>query len=294
MTQVLFAAATTPLETDLDANFTELYGRTVGMTGATLALGVGGITPSSWGGAVYSFELANGTRIQAATGATPTLTIGTNSYFNGTNDIYKVTGATTKYVQTAGQHQWSYAASGSAGATVTWTQGMTMDISGNLLLGVTVIGAANANAIMLNAPGGLVYAMHASGTPTGSFYADFFYNGTGIGGITQNGTTGVLYNTTSDYRLKASPTPLAGSGAFIDALKPCTWTWVQDGSAGAGFIAHEFAAVSPTSVAGAKDAIDAEGKPVYQAIDSSSPEVMANIVAELQDLRRRVAALEAH
>lgn len=294
MTQVLFAAATAPLETDLDANFTELYTRTLGMTGTTLALGAGGITPSSWSGAVYAFELANGTRIQAATGGTPTLTLGTNSYFNGTNDIYKITAATTKYVQTVGQHQWSYAGSGTAGGTVSWTQGMTLDLSGNLLLGVTSLALANANALMLNTGGGLAYAMHASGTASGSAYVAFAYNSSLIGSITQSGTTAVLYNTTSDHRLKASPAPLAGSGAFIDALKPCTWTWTQDGSAGAGFIAHEFAAVSPTSVSGTKDAVDGEGKPIYQAMDSSSPEVIANIVAELQDLRRRVALLEGH
>jgi hypothetical protein len=134
---------------------------------------------------------------------------------------------------------------------------------------------------------------HANGTASGETYMGFIYNATKIGSITQSGTTAVLYNTTSDYRLKNNQAPLTGSGAFIDALQPKTWNWAQDGSKGAGFVAHEFAEVSPSSVNGTKDAVDADGKPVYQAMQASSAEVIANLVAEIQDLRKRLAALEA-
>lgn len=67
----------------------------------------------------------------------------------------------------------------------------------------------------------------------------------------------------------------------------------NDRDRAAGFIAHEFAEVSPASVHGEKDAVDAEGKAIYQALDASTPEAIANIVAELQSLRRRVVELEA-
>jgi hypothetical protein len=104
-------------------------------------------------------------------------------------------------------------------------------------------------------------------------------------------TTATTYNTSSDYRLKNNQKPLTGSGEFIDALKPKTWKWVS-GENGAGFIAHEFAEVSPSSVVGEKDAVDENGNPIYQAMQASSPEVMANIIAELQALRKRVKDLE--
>jgi hypothetical protein len=58
-------------------------------------------------------------------------------------------------------------------------------------------------------------------------------------------------------------------------------------------LAHEFAEVSPSSVSGEKDAVDSDGKPVYQAMQASSSEVIANLVAELQSLRARLAALES-
>jgi hypothetical protein len=39
--------------------------------------------------------------------------------------------------------------------------------------------------------------------------------------------------------------------------------------------------------------VDADGKPVYQAMQASTSEVIADLVAEIQDLRKRLAALEA-
>ena len=115
--------------------------------------------------------------------------------------------------------------------------------------------------------------------------------GTSHGSITSNGTS-TAYNTSSDYRLKDNPQPLTNSGAFIDALKPKTWNWKVDGSKGVGFIAHEVQEVSPNSVVGEKDAVDAEGKPIMQAMEYGSAEFIANIIAELQSLRQRVAQLE--
>ena len=51
-------------------------------------------------------------------------------------------------------------------------------------------------------------------------------------------------------------------------------------------------AVSPSSVTGKKDAVDEDGNPILQTMQASSPEVMANVVAELQFLRKRVTSLE--
>jgi hypothetical protein len=120
----------------------------------------------------------------------------------------------------------------------------------------------------------------------------FQYNSGTVGTIITS-TTNTSYNTSSDYRLKDNPQPLTGSGAFIDALQPKTWTWKIDGSSGVGFLAHEAQEVFPQSVHGEKDAIDADGKPIIQSMEYGSAEFIANMVAELQDLRKRVAALEA-
>jgi hypothetical protein len=113
-----------------------------------------------------------------------------------------------------------------------------------------------------------------------------------VGTITTT-SSATAYSTSSDYRLKDNPQPLSGSGTFIDALQPKTWTWKIDGRRGVGFIAHEVQEVSPDSVHGAKDAVDNQDNPVIQAMEYGSAEFIANIVAELQSLRTRVAELES-
>jgi hypothetical protein len=114
-----------------------------------------------------------------------------------------------------------------------------------------------------------------------------FNNGNGnVGSISVTGSA-TAYNTSSDYRLKDNPQPLTNSGAFIDALKPKTWNWKADGSKGVGFIAHEVQEVSPGSVVGGKDGEQ------MQAMEYGSAEFVANIIAELQSLRARIAQLEA-
>ena len=127
---------------------------------------------------------------------------------------------------------------------------------------------------------------------TGTSNAQRFYrNAVQVGTITTT-TTATAYNTSSDYRLKDNQQPLTGSGAFIDALQPKTWDWATNGSKGVGFIAHEVQTVSPNSVVGEKDAVDVDGNPIMQAMEYGSAEFIANIVAELQSLRARVATLE--
>jgi hypothetical protein len=54
-------------------------------------------------------------------------------------------------------------------------------------------------------------------------------------------------------------------------------------------LAHEFKTVYPNSVSGDKDAVAADGKPMYQSMQASTSEVIADLVAEIQSLRKRLA-----
>jgi hypothetical protein len=132
---------------------------------------------------------------------------------------------------------------------------------------------------------------------TTSALAGFYYGNissyTNVGTITTNGSSS-FYNTSSDRRLKTSITTLSSSGSFIDALQPRNFTWINTGLTDTGFIADELQQVVPNAVHGEPNAVDAQGNPVYQQVDSSSPEMVANIIAELQSLRKRVSALESN
>ena len=74
--------------------------------------------------------------------------------------------------------------------------------------------------------------------------------------------------------------------------KPVDYLWIDGGQQARGFLAHEFQEVYASSVTGSKDALDVEGKPVYQAMQAGTSEVIADLVAEIQSLRKRLIALE--
>jgi hypothetical protein len=164
-----------------------------------------------------------------------------------------------------------------------------IDSSGNLLVGTTSNNPAGTQSQFVNQwSGGSKWGASFNQTvssATSYTHINFSTNGTTVGSINANNSA-TSYATSSDYRLKDNQQPLTGSGAFIDALQPKTWEWKADGSRGVGFIAHEVQEVSPSSVVGEKDGEQ------MQAMEYGSAEFIANIIAELQSLRKRVALLE--
>jgi hypothetical protein len=112
-----------------------------------------------------------------------------------------------------------------------------------------------------------------------------------VGSITTN-TLSTLYNTTSDYRLKTVIGKVIDAGSRIDLLEPIEYDW-NTGGRTRGFLAHKFAEVYPNSVNGQKDAVNKDGKPVYQSMQAATSEVIADLIAEIQSLRKRVAQLES-
>lgn len=162
-----------------------------------------------------------------------------------------------------------------------------IDSSGYLLVGTT---SATPNPGFAIYPAGGFSAGNSAGA-TGFEFATFRRSATQIGSITQNGTTAVAYNTSSDYRLKENIQPMQNALAVVQQLNPVTYTWKADGSDGQGFIAHELQKVVPDCVTGEKDAVDADGNPVYQGIDTSF--LVATLTAAIQEQQKMIEALQA-
>jgi len=153
------------------------------------------------------------------------------------------------------------------GTTGTGTEAARIDSSGNLLVGTTAsVPTADGISLYVGTNNYQIIIGHSSSTPSGNSFASFRYNNVAIGSITQNGTTAVAYNTSSDYRLKENIAPMIGALATVAALKPVTYKWKSDGSDGQGFIAHELAEVVPDCVTGVKDAVEEQEYEVTPAV----------------------------
>jgi hypothetical protein len=183
---------------------------------------------------------------------------------------------------------------------------MRIDSSGRLLVGstATTSGGNTISAGGINITASANFGMGIN-MPSGDQFAVLFANGgINVGSIAVTGST-TTYNTSSDYRLKENIAPMIGALATVSALKPVTYTWKIDGSDGQGFIAHELAEVVPDCVTGEKDALNEDGNPQYQGIDTSflvatltaAIQEQQAIITEqslaLQELKSRIEMLEA-
>jgi hypothetical protein len=175
---------------------------------------------------------------------------------------------------------------------------MRIDSDGVLLLGTDVQPITSGESgIALYKPSSGYGRINVGKTASGVLYAlRCYYDGTAVGGITYSDTATALV-TSSDYRLKENITPMTGALAKVQAIKPVTYNWKSDGSSGQGFIAHELAEIVPECVVGEKDAVDEEGNPEYQGINTSF--LVATLTAAIQeqqalinDLTTRLTALE--
>jgi hypothetical protein len=177
----------------------------------------------------------------------------------------------------------------SSDTTSTPTERMRIDSSGRLLVGTISVGYISGYQMTVAHSGTGGAAFKYDGTSETN--AISLQNGNGQVGRIYTSGSNTTYATSSDYRLKENIAPMTGALAKVQSLNPVTYKWKSDGTDGQGFIAHELAEIVPDCVGGEKDAVDADGNPVYQDIDTSF--LVATLTAAIQELSAEVEALKA-
>ena len=106
-----------------------------------------GVTPSAWASIYRAMQVGQAGSLFGMTNDQDRVGLTSNAYFDTTDSRWEYigTGTAMRYEQDGGAHSWHTAASGTANAAISFTQALTLDASGNLLLGVTATDTAGVS-----------------------------------------------------------------------------------------------------------------------------------------------------
>jgi hypothetical protein len=258
-----------------------------------------GVTPSAWGRGKGLEVGSIGNAFWGDSSSNGILSISANAYLT-TSDLitgwkYATTNPAGRYQISETTHSWYTAASGTAGSAITFTQAMTLDASGNLLVGKTASSSTVVGA-ELRPSGAIISTLAAS---TNADFALYTYS-TGAGAarfyVGMSGTvfaTNTTISAISDQRLKENVQDIdVGLGAIL-ALKPRKFDWKEGKGKNIkgdrGFIAQEFETVFPQLVDEWADPAP-EGEAPYKSVRQ---DLIPVLVKAIQELTARVQTLEA-
>ena len=259
--------------------------------GATGNIGIG-VNPEAWESSRAVIQLGTASGGTAAFYSTHDAVGMGENFYNNSGDKYINTSEATQYYQTDGSHVWKVAASGSADAAITWATAMTIENDGDVYLGSNTsaspwadtsgtgtfrfqVDNGTVNQCIAFSSGfttsdyAMIYLNQIGGANDERFIA-FKRSGSNVGTIDLDGTTGVSYNTSSDYRLKENVVPMTGSIDRLKELKPSRFNFIADADKTVdGFLAHEVSDYVPEAISGEKDAMTTE---VLYTEDDELPE----------------------
>jgi len=266
------------------------------MTLNSTGLGVG-VTPST------AWNTGGNLQIGAFAGLYTNSSLGavdltSNSIRTG-SDTYQYlsasSNAASRFQQRDGSFRWFNAIAGTSPNAIAFTQAMTLDASGNLLVGKSSA-VATAVGIQFQPLGTSYHTLSASTNAdatllvysTGAAAYRFYV---GLGGTVF--ATNTTISAISDARLKENVQDLDVGLAAILSLKPRKFDWKsgkgKDIKGDRGFIAQEFEQVFPQLVDDWADPAP-EGEAPYKSVRQ---DLIPVLVKAIQELTARVQTLEA-
>ena len=178
---------------------------------------------------------------------------------------------------------------------------MRVDSIGRLLHGCTsATGGTSEGNVTIEFPGNArngIKTRDTSSSPSVNHMV-LVSGSTDIGQIIGT-TSSVSYSSASDYRLKENVVAISDGISRLKLLKPSKFNFkVTPDETVDGFLAHEVMSIVPQAVSGTKDAVDSDGKPIHQSMDSAKlvpllTAALQEAVAKIEVLETKVAALEA-
>ena len=162
---------------------------------------------------------------------------------------------------------------------------MRITSAGHLCVGGTAIQAVGAITFDKGGNGFTITNNTTSGAGNGHEFQVFRRNSTQIGSIVMNGTTGVTYSTSSDYRLKEDLQDFAGLD-MVSKIPVYDFKWKADKNRSYGVMAHELQKVLPQAVTGEKDAEK------MQEVDYSK--IVPLLVGAIQELKQEIELLKSN
>jgi hypothetical protein len=259
-----------------------------------------GVTPSAWSLAGYkALELSVvGNSVFSGLGD---VNISSNAYYSGGWKYAQSSVAASSYQQNANQHIWKRSTSTqTVGTDPVFVASMTLDASGNLLLGTTDTGSNSGIGIKSVYSSTAPYVATVGSSTSASQYSYLLYSTGGTPAykfyVSYSGQISATSGTVaalSDARFKENVQDIdVGLGAIL-ALKPRKFDWKagkgKDIKGDRGFIAQEFEQVFPNLIEEWADPAP-EGEAPYKSVRQ---DLIPVLVKAIQELTARVQTLEA-
>ena len=266
----------------------------------------------------YTFDAAGsvGIGVTPTVASLPTLQMGVglitantevdlmqNAYYNG-GFKYTAAAAATRYYQGSGAHQWYYAASGAADAAITFTQGLSLTATGNVLINTTgtVTGetlsiksfgntSATYATVLSNSSGAIMWYVQDNGFfSTGTAAGSPYNNTTGSAANVYIDSNGILGRSTSSLKYKKDIEDAVHGLSDLLKLRPVTFKSNADGDKiFGGFIAEEVDEIGLTEFV----QYDSEDKPdalYYANMVSLCVKAIQELSAQVEELKGKIAA----